>query len=159
MGDAVTPTVRHRQDTGELTADAGNRALRTFLQGAAYTIALAVGLVLYNAFQAANGWGSFDWSALGFAAVQAAVTAGFAYVMRAKLDASSVPTPLPPPTPPPNDDEPHRVMDPGEAATLTALSHLDAHGDRPMPTTHPADDEYDPGDYDDPPPPPTRPIA
>jgi hypothetical protein len=122
MGDAVTPTVRHRrQDPGQLTADAGNRALRTFLQGAAYTIALAVGLVLYNAFQAANGWGSFDWSALGFAAVQAAVTAGFAYVMRAKLDASSVPTPLPPPTPEPTDDEVPVEVDPA----VIALSHLD----------------------------------
>jgi hypothetical protein len=127
MGGPVTPTVRHRRrkDPGRLTADAGNRALRTFLQGAAYTIALAVGLVLYNAFQSANGWGSFDWSALGFAAVQAAVTAGFAYVMRAKLDASSVPTPLPPPTPPPNDDDP----DPDEVEevdpAVVALSHLD----------------------------------
>jgi hypothetical protein len=60
----VTPTVRHttrhRATTG-LGADARNRAARTFLQGLAYTTGLALALVIYNAFQTANGWGGFDW--------------------------------------------------------------------------------------------------
>jgi ABC-type proline/glycine betaine transport system permease subunit len=88
-----------------LVQDAGNRALRTFLQGLAYVILLAVGLVLYNAFVAADGWGSFDWHQLAFSAIQAGVTAGFAYVMRKNLDPSNIPTPLPPEHPgEPNDD-------------------------------------------------------
>jgi hypothetical protein len=119
----VTPTVRHttrhRATTG-LGADARNRAARTFLQGLAYTTGLALALVVYNAFQSANGWGGFDWDTLGFAATQAVVTAGFAYIMRAKLDPSGVPTPLPPaPVPEPNDDPADEI------ATVTALSHLD----------------------------------
>jgi hypothetical protein len=120
----VTPTVRHttrhRASTG-LGADARNRAARTFLQGLAYTTGLALALVIYNAFQTANGWGGFDWDTLGFAATQAVVTAAFAYIMRAKLDPSGVPTPLPPaPVPAPNNDVPA-----DDIATVTALSTLD----------------------------------
>jgi hypothetical protein len=117
----VTPTVRHTpRHASTLTLDARNRAARTFLQGLAYTTGLALALVIYNAFQSANGWGGFDWDTLGFAATQAVVTAGFAYIMRAKLDPSGVPTPLPPaPVPEPNDDPADEI------ATVTALSHLD----------------------------------
>jgi hypothetical protein len=115
----VTPTVRHTpRHASTLTLDARNRAARTFLQGLAYTTGLALALVIYNAFQSANGWGGFDWDTLGFAATQAVVTAGFAYIMRAKLDPSDVPTPLPPPTPEP-------TTAPADIATVTALSHLD----------------------------------
>lgn len=89
-----------------LKADATNRALRTFLQGLAYVILFAVGLVLYNAFSTATDWSDFDWSALAFSALQAAVMAGFAYLMRAKLDPSSVPTPLPPEYPGEPNEEP-----------------------------------------------------
>ena len=89
-----------------LKADAGNRALRTFLQGLAYVVLFAVALVLYNAFRDNDGWSDFDWSALGFSVVQASVMAAFAYLMRAKLDSSSVPTPLPPEYPGEPNEEP-----------------------------------------------------
>ena len=95
--------------TAILKADAGNRALRTFLQGLAYVVLFAVGLVLYNAFSTATRWSDFDWSALLFAAVQAAVMAGFAYLMRSRLDASSVPTPLPPEYPGEPNEEPQII--------------------------------------------------
>ena len=97
--------------TAILKADASNRALRTFLQGLAYVVLFAVGLVLYNAFSTATRWSDFDWSALLFAAVQAAVMAGFAYLMRSRLDASSVPTPLPPEYPgEPNEDPANLII-------------------------------------------------
>jgi hypothetical protein len=92
----MTPTVRHTpRHASTLTIDARNRAARTFLQGLAYTTGLALALVVYNAFQSANGWGGFDWDTLGFAATQAVVTAG----------------------------EPTTA--PADIAMVTALSHLD----------------------------------
>lgn len=92
-------------NTKLLAKDARNRALRTFLQGAAYVVVLAVGLVIYNAFADADGWSDIDWSRLAFSAVQAAVMAFFAFLMRRKIDGSPVPTPLPPePVPEPNED-------------------------------------------------------
>ena len=83
-------------NTTLLAADARNRALRTILQGLAYCVLFAVGLVLYNAFRDADQWSQVDWRQLGFSAVQAAVMAGFAYFNRRRLDSSSIPTPLPP---------------------------------------------------------------
>lgn len=127
---AYTPAdVAHRE------ADARNRAVRSLLQGAAYTVGLAVVLVIYNAFKSANGWGSFDWSALGFSSAQAAVVAGLSYLMRAVLDPSRVvPTPLPPEHPgePAVDDDPRpeTVLSGDEADRMKrALGSLNNHSE------------------------------
>lgn len=92
--DITMPNARHR-----LKADAGNRSLRTFLQGLAFTVLTAIVLVLYPVVSSAHSWGDVHWSLLGFALAQAIGTAVLAYVMRAKLDASGFPTPLPPSDP------------------------------------------------------------
>ena len=88
-----------------LTADANNRALRTFLVGLAIDVAVAVALAVTVALQDTNGWGDLEWGALGFlVAKTVAMTAG-SYILRKKLDASALPTPLPPaPVPEPNED-------------------------------------------------------
>jgi hypothetical protein len=87
-----------------LADDAGNRALRTFLQALAVDVLLALALVLYNTFEQANSWGSFDWSVLGFLAVKTVVVSAASYFMRRVLDPSGFPTPLPPaPVPRPAD--------------------------------------------------------
>jgi hypothetical protein len=87
-----------------LATDASNRALRTFLQALAVDVLLALALVLYNVFQQANSWGSFDWNVLGFLLVKTFVVSAASYFMRRVLDPSSFPTPLPPaPVPAPAD--------------------------------------------------------
>jgi hypothetical protein len=87
-----------------LKKDAKNRSLRVFLEGLAYSVLVAVILVLAPVFKDSHDWGDIDWSRLGFALVQAAVMAVFAYVLRTRLDPSKFPTPLPPaPQPEPAD--------------------------------------------------------
>jgi hypothetical protein len=89
-----------------LKVDARNRSFRTFLVGLAFAVLTAVGLVLVPVFTSANSWDDIHWSLLGFSLVQAVVTSLFAYILRAKLDASGFPTPLPPtPQPEPADPE------------------------------------------------------
>lgn len=87
-------------------ADAGNRTLRTFLQGLGFTVLAAVVMVVYPVLSGAHGWGDMHWSLLGFSLVQAAGMAVFAYLMRTVLDPSRVPTPLPPADPGEPDDTP-----------------------------------------------------
>ena len=87
-----------------LAQDAKNRALRTFVQGLAIDLAVAVaGLVLTNIDQLT------DQAALGLfavALVKTVLTTIASYVMRRFVDQSAVPTPLPPaPVPAPNEDE------------------------------------------------------
>lgn len=77
-------------------ADAKNRSLRVLLNGALYTVGLAVVMVLLPVFTSAGGWADLDWSRIGWSVFQAAVMAGIAYLMRTVLDPSKVPTPLPP---------------------------------------------------------------
>lgn len=82
--------------TTYLERDARNRALRTFLVALAVDVSLALALVLVNAFSDATSWGDVQWSVLGFLLLKTAVTSAGAYVLRRKLDRSTVPTPLPP---------------------------------------------------------------
>lgn len=77
-----------------LAADARNRGWRTFLQGLAIDVAVAVA-----AFVLANIDAISDKRALIVAAValgKTVLTAIASYVMRRYLDTSGVPTPLPP---------------------------------------------------------------
>jgi hypothetical protein len=103
--------VKHR---ATLASDARNRALRTFVVGIATDVAVAVGLVLVNAFTKANGWGDFDWSILGFSVAKTGVTTAGAYVLRRFVDPSTVPTPLPPP------DNGGAFLAPGEYGDIVA---------------------------------------
>ena len=83
--------------TTALTNDARNRALRTFLQGLAIDLAVAVA-----AFALANVDSITDRAGLILALTSLAktlVTTVAAYVMRRFLDGSSLPTPLPPANP------------------------------------------------------------
>jgi hypothetical protein len=85
--------------TTNLTNDARNRAIRTFLQGLGYAVLAAVVMVLLPVFTNAKDWGDFDWSVIGFALVQAVGMAVLSYFMRKVLDPSGLPTPLPPADP------------------------------------------------------------
>lgn len=90
-----------------LTADAKNRALRTFLVGLATDVAVAVVLVLVTAFGGLNGWGDIQWATLGFTLAKTVVTTAGSYFLRRFVDQSAIPTPLPPaPVPPPADPTP-----------------------------------------------------
>ena len=88
-----------------LNQDARNRALRTFVQGLAIDLAVAVaGLVLTNVDQITD---RAALSLFGLALVKTVLTTAASYVMRRFVDQSAVPTPLPPaPVPAPNDDVP-----------------------------------------------------
>ena len=79
-----------------LKADARNRTLRTFVQGLAIDVGVALAIILYNVFDNSNSWSAMDWAAIGFSLARTFVQSAAAYVMRAFLDRSSVPTPLPP---------------------------------------------------------------
>ena len=77
--------------------DARNRALRTFLQGLAIDVAVALAaLVLANADTITDKQGLI---VLGAAAAKTVATTVASYVMRRFLDPSRVPTPLPPSDP------------------------------------------------------------
>lgn len=86
-----------------LEADAKNRALRTFLQGLAIDIAVAVSLVLYNATSSDE----VSWQLIPLSLARSVIQTAAAYVMRRFVDPSFIPTPLPPiVTAPTYDSEP-----------------------------------------------------
>ena len=60
------------------TADARDRALRTFLQGLAIDVLIAVALVVYNAVSA----DSVEWALIPLAIAKSALVAAASYVMR-----------------------------------------------------------------------------
>lgn len=93
----------------DLSTDARNRALRTFLQGLAVDLAVAVAaLVLANVDTITDRQGLTLFAvALG----KTVVTTAASYIMRRFVDGSRVPTPLPPaPVPAPNDDTPQTIL-------------------------------------------------
>ena len=96
LGKALAP---------DLNADAKNRAVRTFLQGLAIDLGVAVAaLILANVDTITNREGL---TLFGITLAKTVVTTVASYVMRRFVDGSPVPTPLPPaPVPEPNDDEP-----------------------------------------------------
>lgn len=76
-----------------LKADAGNRALRTFLQNLAIDLGVAVALVVYTTV----GSGSdIDWALLGLSILKTVLVTAASYIMRRFGDPSSFPTPTPP---------------------------------------------------------------
>lgn len=91
--------------TGEnLARDARNRALRTLWQGVGIDVVTAVLLAVVTAMESSDGWGTLEWSLLAYSVVKTAVQTVLAWLMRAKIDGSPVPTPLPPEATP-NEDE------------------------------------------------------
>ena len=87
-----------------LSHDARNRALRTFLQGLTFTFAAALVVSLLSAVSSAASWSEFGGVLVGFAFFQSIVVSVLSWVMRAVLDRSSLPTPLPPANPGEPDD-------------------------------------------------------
>lgn len=78
------------------SADARNRAARSFVQGLAVDVGVAVSLVLVTMLNPAAEWGDVQWAVLGFTLAKTVVVAAASYVMRMFLDPSKVPTPTPP---------------------------------------------------------------
>jgi len=86
-----------------LATDAKNRAVRTFLQGLAIDLAVAIASVVLASTDKITDRASLITVCVALA--KTAVTTIAAYVMRRFLDGSSVPTPLPPaPAAEPADD-------------------------------------------------------
>jgi len=85
--------------TTALQTDARNRASRALYQGLAIDVAVAVAAALLVWLPDADITTSEAWLVLGVALVKTVLQAAASYVMRAKLDASAVPTPLPPANP------------------------------------------------------------
>ena len=86
-----------------LSADAKNRAVRTFLQGLAIDLAVAIASVVLSSVDAITDKAGLV--TVGLALAKTVVTTVASYVMRRFLDGSSVPTPLPPaPAAEPADD-------------------------------------------------------
>lgn len=88
-----------------LHADARNRAVRTFLQGLAFTVAAALVVSLLAAVTTATTWSEFGLTLVGFSFFQSIAVAALSWLMRAVLDPSRVPTPLPPANPGEPDDD------------------------------------------------------
>lgn len=86
-----------RRNTAVLARDARNRALRSFLQGLAIDVAVAVCALILTLTSGAQAWQG--WTAVGLSLARTVLQAGASYVMRRYIDASRVPTPLPPDVP------------------------------------------------------------
>lgn len=82
-------------DLARLTADARNRALRTFLQALSVDVGVAVALLLLPVFTSADSWGDFQWQVLGFLLFKTIGVSVLSFVMRRYLDKTGA-TPVPP---------------------------------------------------------------
>ena len=85
-------------NTEVLSADARNRALRTFLQNIGIDVLVAVVAILIPFFQDANSFGELEWKIILFSLAKTIALTVFAFIMRRFLDRSAFPTPLPPVT-------------------------------------------------------------
>lgn len=85
-----------------LRLDAGNRALRSFLQGFGIDIIVAIAATTLVIVNDLDNWKG--WTVVGITFGKTIAQAGASYVMRRFMDSSKIPTPLPPsPTAPPSD--------------------------------------------------------
>lgn len=92
--------------TRALKADARNRAKRTLLQGLAIDVLVAIGTAMAMWLPDAMITAGESWLVLGVSVAKTAMTVLASWLMRLKLDRSSVPTPLPPADPGEPDEEP-----------------------------------------------------
>lgn len=96
-----------------LRQDAGNRAYRTFLQGLGIDILVAVSILAYNLSSSPDD--ELSWLLIGASLARTVVQSAAAYIMRAFLDPSRIPTPLPPtPQPRPAETSDGRDLRPGD---------------------------------------------
>jgi hypothetical protein len=87
-----------------LANDARNRAVRAFAQGLAIDIATALAALLLLWLPDADLSSGDAWLVLATGAARTVLQSIASYVMRAKLDGSRIPTPLPPANPGEPDD-------------------------------------------------------
>lgn len=66
--------------------DARNRALRTFLQGLAIDVAVAICVVVITVLGTTSSWGELQWVAIGFTMFKTVLMAAASYVMRRFVD-------------------------------------------------------------------------
>ena len=85
--------------TTALQADARNRASRSLYQGLLVDVLVAVAVALLAWLPDADITTTEAWGILGVAVAKTVLQAVASYVMRLKLDASPLPTPLPPADP------------------------------------------------------------
>ena len=91
-----------------LTQDATNRAVRSFVQGLAIDLAVAVAALVLTNLDSITDRQGLTLFLIAVAKTCAQTVASF--VMRRFADPSPVPTPLPPaPVPEPNEDEPQEA--------------------------------------------------
>lgn len=93
-----------------LTHDARNRAVRSFVQGLAIDIATALAALLLVWLPDADLSSRDAWIVLATGAARTVLQSVASYVMRAKLDASSLPTPLPPSDPGEPDEDVRPIL-------------------------------------------------
>lgn len=79
-----------------LNADAKNRALRSFVQGLAVDVAVAIATALLVWLPAADLSSGDAWKVIGITLAKTLLQTVASYVMRRFVDKSVVPTPLPP---------------------------------------------------------------
>jgi len=90
--------------TEQRKGDARNRATRTFLQGLAIDVAVALSLVVITYFATADGWGDIQWAILGFSVFKTVLMVVAAFIMRRFVDRPGSSTL--PPDPPGQPSEP-----------------------------------------------------
>lgn len=95
-----------RRGSAYLKADAKNRASRVLYVQLRIDLLIAVILVVSTALDGTNSWGQIEWAALGLVVTKTILSTVGAFLLRLKLDPSSVPTPLPPEYPGEPNEEP-----------------------------------------------------
>lgn len=109
----MTYTPRHDK---ALAADARNRALRTLLQGLAFSVLAALAVALFEALTSSTSWSEFWGKVIAFSFFQSIAVAALSWLMRTYLDKSRLRTPLPPADPgEPDVDEPEALVDQEQA--------------------------------------------
>ena len=78
-----------------VSADARNRALRTFVQGLAVDVLVALALVVTTVLGSAQGWEDLGCASVGFLVAKTVAVTAASYVRRRFRDGSGVPTPGP----------------------------------------------------------------
>jgi hypothetical protein len=107
------------------TNDARNRALRSFVQGLGIDIATALAALLLVWLPDADLSSRDAWIVLATGAARTVLQSIASYVMRAKLDGSALPTPLPPADPGEPDAPTHAPQTLGKAFTGGTFSQAE----------------------------------
>lgn len=99
-----------RVERAALAEDARNRGLRSLVQGLGVTALTTLVMGLVTAIATSQKWEELWATLTAFSFFQTFAVSVLSWWMRARLDGSSIPTPLPPaPVPPPNQDNPEDI--------------------------------------------------